>query len=107
MSEKSSLQISEDIAASVAKTENRVTLQDVEAAIDGVEFIHPNSAPHFTLAFVKLGNGYIVTGQSAPADPANFDAEAGKKFALEDAKRKIWGLEGYLLCEKISIAKAA
>lgn len=99
---KSALEISDDAAAAVAKTPNRVTLSNVEAEIAGVEYINPKSSPHFTLAFVRLVNGFVVTGESACADPANYDEALGQKFALENAKRKIWALEGYLLCEKLA-----
>jgi hypothetical protein len=48
-----------------------------------------------------LENGYVLHGMSAPADAANFDAELGKRFSLEDALRKMWPLEGYLLRDKL------
>lgn len=54
-----------------------------------------------TIAVVYLENGYFVTGQSAPADPDNFDKELGQTFAREDAVRKIWPMEGYLLRQKL------
>ena len=98
----SSLQVSDDAAAAVQKTPNRVSLASIEAKVETVEYLYPDLAPHFTLAIVKLSNGFIITGQSAPADPLNFDAELGKKFAREDAIRKVWPMEGYLLCEKLA-----
>lgn len=42
-----------------------------------------------------------VTGESACASPANFDEEIGKKIAFEQARNKIWALEGYLLKQKL------
>lgn len=100
--EKSSLEVSDQQAAAVQKTENRVTLSDLEAKIAGTEYINPETSPQLTIAVVKLTNGYVVIGQSAPADPANFDAELGRKFASEDTKRKIWPLLGFSLCEKLA-----
>ena len=102
---KSSLEVSDQQAAEVQKTPNRVTLDQVNNAVDQVEYINPQSAPHFTLAVVKLTNGFIVTGESAPADPANFNLELGQALALETAKRKIWPLLGYSLCEELSQQK--
>lgn len=99
---KSSLQVTDDESAAVQKTPNRVSLDSIQAKIESVEYIYPPNAPHFTLAFVKLKNGFVVTGESAPADPANFDKELGQKFALENAIRKVWPMEGYLLCEKLA-----
>ena len=48
-----------------------------------------------------LKNGFTVTGESACASPENFDAEIGKKIAFENARNKIWMLEGYLLKQKL------
>ena len=97
-----SLEASDAAAAAVQKTPNRVTLQSIHDKVDTVEYVNPALAPHFTLAIVKMKNGYVVTGQSAPADPANYDKELGEKFSFEDAIRKVWPLEGYQLCEKLA-----
>ena len=98
----SSLEVSDQQAAEVQKTPNRVTLADLESNVESVEFINPQTDPLFTLAIVKLKNGYIVTGESAAADPANFNAELGQKFAKEAALRKVWPLMGYALREKLA-----
>jgi len=50
---------------------------------------------------MTLANGFTVTGESACASPANFDEEIGKKIAFEQARNKIWTLEGYLLKQKL------
>jgi hypothetical protein len=49
-----------------------------------------------------LLNGFTVVGESACASPENFDADLGKKIARDDAKRKIWALEGYALRNQLS-----
>jgi hypothetical protein len=97
----SSLQNSDDAAKAVQKTPNRVSLEDLQNSIDGVEYIHPQLAPIMTIAVVSMKNGYVVVGKSAPADPDNFNAELGKKFALEDAQRQMWPLLGYALRDKL------
>lgn len=99
---KSSLEISDAAAAAVQKTPHRVTLQSLKDKVVATEYHHPAMAPHFTIAFVKLNNGYVLTGQAAPADPANFDEKYGQDAAYDDAIRKAWALEGYLLCEKLA-----
>lgn len=99
-----SLAVSDQQAADVAKTENRVTLESLKARVADVTYFNPPNAPQMTIAIVKLDNGYIVTGESAPADPANFNEELGQKFSYEAALRKVWPLEGYLLCEKLKQA---
>lgn len=55
-----------------------------------------------TFCVLVLENGFTVTGESACASPENFDAEIGKKIAYDNAREKIWLLEGYLLKEKLN-----
>lgn len=55
-----------------------------------------------TVCALTLRNGYIVTGESAAASPENFDQAIGRKISRENARNKIWGLEGYLLREKLA-----
>lgn len=100
----SSLEVSDKEAAAVQKTPNRITLAQLEEKIESVEYFNPESSPQFTIAIVKLKNGFVVTGESASADPENFDAALGQKFARESAIRKIWPFEGYLLCETLASA---
>lgn len=103
---KTALEVSDDLAAAVAKTDHRVTLASIQERIESVTFFNPEIAPHFTVATMKMWNGYIVLGKSAPADPENYDEELGRKFAMEDCIRQVWGMEGYLLCEKLKIFDA-
>lgn len=98
----STLKAGEELAASVQKTGHpRVTLEHLHSKVEQVQYINPPFAPHLTVALVQCKNGFILIGKSAPADPANFDAEVGKKFAFDDAIRELWSLEGYLLREKL------
>jgi hypothetical protein len=57
-----------------------------------------------TVCALKLRNGFVVTGESAAASPENFDQEIGRKIARDNARQKIWALEGYLLRECLSQA---
>lgn len=54
-----------------------------------------------TICVLVLRNGFTVTGESACVSPDNFDREIGQKIARENAVRKIWPLEGYLLREAL------
>ncbi|MBK8508991.1 MAG: hypothetical protein IPL51_10170 [Candidatus Competibacteraceae bacterium] len=56
-----------------------------------------------TVCCLTLKNGFTVTGKSACASPENFDEDIGRKVAREDARRKIWDLEGYLLRERLHV----
>jgi len=62
--------------------------------------VFPNTT--MTVCALTLRNGYIVTGESAAASMENFDKEIGRKIARENARNKIWMLEGYLLRESLS-----
>lgn len=95
------LEASDQAAADVAKSINRVTLEHIESIVTDTEFLIPACTPLLTLCVLQLRNGFTVTGESACADPANFNAELGRKLAHEDAMRKVWPLEGYLLKERL------
>lgn len=66
---------------------------------DGYE--NDRSASCLTICILTLENGFTVTGESACASPENFDRMIGQKIAYENARNKIWMLEGYLLKEKL------
>lgn len=57
-----------------------------------------------TVCALILQNGFNVVGESAAASPSNFDEEIGRKIARENARQKIWALEGYLLRSKLAAA---
>lgn len=59
-----------------------------------------------TFCVLILRNGFTVTGESACASPENFDAEIGRKIALENAKQKIWPLMGYALKQELEESNA-
>jgi hypothetical protein len=54
-----------------------------------------------TVCCLTLRNGFTVTGESACASPENYNSEIGQKIAFENARDKVWMLEGYLLKEKL------
>lgn len=68
----------------------RLTPDHIDSKIKAVEYILPRDV-------CKRDNG-----ESACASPENFDAEIGKKIAYDNAREKIWLLEGYLLKEKLN-----
>ena len=79
----------------------RITPEHIESVIESESYhVFPNST--FTVCLLTLSNGFNVIGESACADPANFDAGLGRRIARENAVRKIWPLEGYLLRQTIS-----
>ncbi len=78
----------------------RLTPKMIDNTIVG-EYFHivPNTT--LTLCVLTLTNGFTVTGESAAVSMENFDKEIGRKVARENARDKIWALEGYLLKEMI------
>lgn len=82
-------------------TAPRITEDHVEHKIAKTLY-HLFPSTEVTVCCLILENGYSVTGMSACASPENFDKELGKKIAYDKALQKIWGLEAYLLKERIN-----
>lgn len=55
-----------------------------------------------TFCVLVLRNGFTVTGESACASPANFDAEIGRKIARANAIEQVWKLLGFRLRDKLA-----
>lgn len=102
-----SLETTDAESRAVQKTPNRVSLDSIKGKIASEEYFHPKCLPTMTICVLEMSNGYAVIGQAAPADPDNFDAALGRKFAFEDAVRKIWPLEGYALRERLVALEVA
>ena len=127
----SSLQQSDAESAAVAVAP-RVALADIEAAIADKFFLSGANAAEASLAvngvvdqlsrdqhiekFPTLGvltlcvlvmrNGFTIIGKSAPASPANFNADLGRKLAYEDCIRQLWPLMGFSLRQRLHEASA-
>ncbi len=92
-------------------TAPRVTPADIEANIAHAYYFTAMDATRervmrvgdevplslLTFCVLVLKNGFTVTGESACASPANFDAEIGRKIARANAVNKVWPLMGYAL----------
>ena len=70
-----------------------------ESIIDSDFYVFPKT--QLTICCLTLKNGFTVTGESACASPENFNKEIGEKVAFDNARNKIWALEGYLLKQKL------
>ena len=81
-------------------TAPRVTLESMQGKIVSEDYIVHEGI--LTLCILKMQNGFYVVGESAPASPANFNAELGRKFAYENAIRQLWKLEGYSLRDALA-----
>ena len=88
---------------------NKITKEHLESIIKEVNYINPGvSLGHtnhdlnrFTSCFLTLKNGFIVEGFSSCVSLSNYSKELGEQYSYEDAFKKLWLLEGYLLKEKI------
>ena len=79
----------------------RLTPASIDATIVS-EAYHVFPGTTLTVCCLTLRNGFTVTGESASASPENFDAEIGRTIARQNAREKIWVLEGYLLKDKLA-----
>jgi hypothetical protein len=79
----------------------RLAPDKIDAVIVGEDY-HVFPGTTMTVCALKLRNGYVVIGESAAASPENFDEAIGKRIARDNARNKIWALEGYLLRSRLS-----
>jgi len=81
-------------------TAPRITPERLDEVISSEDF-HVFEGSQLTVCCMTLENGFTVTGESACASPENFNAELGRKIARDNARNKIWALEGYALKQKL------
>lgn len=82
-------------------TAPRITTEHIESVIASEQY-HVFDGTTFTSCLLTLRNGFTVHGESACASPENFDLDLGREIARDNAKNKIWMLEGYLLKNELS-----
>lgn len=83
-------------------TAKRITPDDLDAEIVGEDFhVFPGSC--LTVCCLTLKNGFNVTGESACANPENFDTEIGQTIARKNAREKIWPFLGFRLRDQFAI----
>ena len=78
----------------------RITPAHIDACIVNEQY-HVFEGTTVTVCLLHLPNGFTVDGISACASPENFDPEIGRKIARQNAREKIWALEGYLLKQRL------
>lgn len=94
------LSLDEAKAIVATKVHPRVSEESIKAKIASVKF---HTIDEFgTMCIIRMANGWVSTGFSAPADVRNFDAEVGRRYAYDNAFKLLWPLEGYLLREKLA-----
>lgn len=79
----------------------RLTPDHIDAQITSESYyVFPGTT--LTVCALTLKNGFHVIGESAAASPENFDKAIGQRIARDNARNKIWALEGYLLRTKLA-----
>ena len=71
------------------RTGFRITLEYMRSRVESHEYIERGQ---LNVCLIKLDNGFWLVGKSAPVDPANYNAEYGRKLAYDDALRQAWPL---------------
>lgn len=79
----------------------RLTPDNIDAVIVGETFTVLPSGK-VMVCELTLRNGFTVRGEAATVSKANFDHEIGQRISRENARNKIWELEGYLLQQRLS-----
>jgi hypothetical protein len=91
------------------KTAPRITPEEVDQTISATYTCNAYDAlvalgvpvdeemKRMTICFMKLRNGFLITGESVCVSMDNYDPEIGGKVARDKARGKIWELEGYRL----------
>lgn len=82
------------------KIKDHLTEEDINKKIKDKKFTILEDGKT-TICNLYLENGYTVRGEAACVNPVNFKKDLGEKIAFENARDKVWVLEGYLLQEKL------
>ena len=83
---------------------DHLTQEDINAKIKDAKFTILEDG-RTTICNLYLENGFTVRGESACVSKENFNQAIGEQIAFENAKEKVWELEGYLLAEDIYRSK--
>jgi hypothetical protein len=78
------------------KTAPRITPEIIDQRIRLVKY-HRFPDSTLMVCAIELMNGYHVVGEAGCSSPLTFDEIIAKRIAFDDARRKIWALEGYVL----------
>lgn len=84
-----------------AFTKITVTKDQLDKIVSESQVGFTNPVGTLTHCTITLPCEFILTGESACVDPANYSKALGEKYSLEDATKKLWELEGYLLANDI------
>jgi hypothetical protein len=98
--------VSEQVLAAAAVAP-RVTLDQVNASIEGESYTVLPDGRTTVCQLVMAGGRFGVTGESACVSKENFNPEFGNPIARKAAVEKIWPLLGFSLAQKLALIDAA
>jgi hypothetical protein len=98
--------IHDAIATVYYTTGERIAQHAASTVHAGKDRPFPPNLAVFTLCMVVMKNGFIVTGQSAPASVENFKEEIGRKNAYDNCIKQMWVLMGFALRDVLHHEKA-
>lgn len=84
----------------MADLPNKITPEFLESEITNVEYRRLTGT--MTHCTITVKNGFTFTGESACVDTDNYNQELGEKFALENAKSKMWVPYGFMLKQQLA-----
>lgn len=70
----------------------KITPESIAVKIGSVRYNHDNM---ITFCIIEMLSGFVVTGQSACANSADYDSSKGEKMAYRDAFAKLFLMEQY------------
>lgn len=84
------------IQAAGATVAPRLTPDDIDRVIVSETYTTLPSGK-VMVCELTLRNGFTVRGEASVVSKANFKKEIGRQISRENARSKVWELEGYLL----------
>lgn len=76
---------------------NRLTEEEINSFISSSKIHAEKRGDKSTLVEITYPNGWTDYEISSCIDPANYDEELGKAYALENIKRRLWKSLGFVL----------
>lgn len=64
-------------------------------------YADPAEWERLTLCILKMQNGFMISGLSAPVSAANYNAQKGREIAYGKCITQLWSLEGYALANEL------
>lgn len=78
----------------------RLTPEDIDAVIVSETYTMLPSGKCMVCE-ITLANGHVVIGESYAVSKENFREVLGKEASYNNARNKVWAVEGYLLQQRL------